>query len=145
MLAETKTCDLLPLSRFQSWQTRRYIPHHNSTLGKKNTHHCQNCCTSTEYTDLHQLKENGLGWLLQRGIRRAFGKGWEYREWIARIFCVHAYLTGFKHENKNVLNTNTYIYVYMSVKWKSLNRVRLLVTPWSIQSMKFSRPEYWSG
>ena len=31
------------------------------------------------------------------------------------------------------------------VKWKSLSRVRLFATPWTIQSMEFSRPEYWSG
>ena len=30
-------------------------------------------------------------------------------------------------------------------KWKSLGRVWLFVTPWTIQSMEFSRPEYWSG
>ena len=30
-------------------------------------------------------------------------------------------------------------------KWKSLSRIRLFVTPWTIQSMEFSRPEYWSG
>ena len=30
-------------------------------------------------------------------------------------------------------------------KWKSLSCVRLFVTPWTIQSMEFSRPEYWSG
>ena len=29
--------------------------------------------------------------------------------------------------------------------WKSLSHVRLFVTPWTIQSMAFSRPEYWSG
>ena len=29
-------------------------------------------------------------------------------------------------------------------KWKSLSCVQLLVTPWTIQSMEFSRPEYWS-
>ena len=29
--------------------------------------------------------------------------------------------------------------------WKSLSCVRLLGTPWTIQSMKFSRPEFWSG
>ena len=34
---------------------------------------------------------------------------------------------------------------YSEVKWKSLSCVRLFVTPWAIQSMKFSRPEYWSG
>ena len=28
---------------------------------------------------------------------------------------------------------------------KSLSRVQLSVTPWTIQSMEFSRPEYWSG
>ena len=29
--------------------------------------------------------------------------------------------------------------------WKSFSCVRLFETPWTIQSMKFSRPEYWSG
>ena len=28
---------------------------------------------------------------------------------------------------------------------KSLSRVQLFVTPWTIQPMEFSRPEYWSG
>ena len=31
------------------------------------------------------------------------------------------------------------------VKWKSLSRVWLFVTPWTIQCMEFSRSEYWSG
>ena len=30
-------------------------------------------------------------------------------------------------------------------KWKSLSCVRPFETPWTIQSMAFSRPEYWSG
>ena len=30
-------------------------------------------------------------------------------------------------------------------KWKSLGHVWLFATPWTIQSMGFSRPEYWSG
>ena len=30
-------------------------------------------------------------------------------------------------------------------KVKSLSSVQLLVTPWTIESMEFSRPEYWSG
>ena len=30
-------------------------------------------------------------------------------------------------------------------KWKSFSRVRLFATPWTIQSMELSRPEYWSG
>ena len=30
-------------------------------------------------------------------------------------------------------------------KWKSLSCVQLFETPWTTQSMGFSRPEYWSG
>ena len=43
-----------------------------------------------------------------------------------------------------------YVCVCMKVKVKSLSRVRLLVTPWTVAyqappSMGFSRQEYWSG
>ena len=30
-------------------------------------------------------------------------------------------------------------------QWKSLSHVRLFATPWTIESMEFSRPEYWGG
>ena len=30
-------------------------------------------------------------------------------------------------------------------EWKSFSRVWLFATPWTTQSMEFSRPEYWSG
>ena len=30
-------------------------------------------------------------------------------------------------------------------KWKLLSRVRLFATPWTVQSVEFSRPEYWRG
>ena len=33
----------------------------------------------------------------------------------------------------------------MKVKVKLLGRVTLFVLPWTIQSMEFSRPEYWRG
>ena len=32
-----------------------------------------------------------------------------------------------------------------STKWKSFSPVWLFMIPWTIQSMKFSRPEYWSS
>ena len=32
-----------------------------------------------------------------------------------------------------------------SPKWKPLSRVWLFATPWTVQSMEFSRPEYWSA
>ena len=31
------------------------------------------------------------------------------------------------------------------VKWKSFSCIWLFATPWTIQSVEFSRPEYWSG
>ena len=34
---------------------------------------------------------------------------------------------------------------FLQRKWKMLRCVRLFVTPWAVQSMGFSRPEYWSG
>ena len=34
---------------------------------------------------------------------------------------------------------------YWWVKWKSLSYVQLFATPWPVQSMEFSRPEYGSG
>ena len=34
---------------------------------------------------------------------------------------------------------------WSEVKWKLLSRVRLFAILWTIQSMGFSRPEYWSG
>ena len=37
------------------------------------------------------------------------------------------------------------LYNHSEVKWKSLSGVQLFATPWTIQSMEFSRPEYWYG
>ena len=34
---------------------------------------------------------------------------------------------------------------YFKVEVKLLSCVQLFVTPWTIQSMEFSRPECWSG
>ena len=44
----------------------------------------------------------------------------------------------------------SYLNTYMKVKVKSLSRVRLFATPWTVTyqappSMEFSRQEYWSG
>ena len=33
----------------------------------------------------------------------------------------------------------------MRVKWTSFRRVLLFTTPWTIQSVEFSRPEHWCG
>ena len=38
-----------------------------------------------------------------------------------------------------------WVAISFSKKWKLLSPVQLFVTPWAIQSLEFSRPEYWSG
>ena len=42
-------------------------------------------------------------------------------------------------------NTVFLLWLKVKEKEKSLSGVRLFATPWTIQSMEFSRPEYWSG
>ena len=46
------------------------------------------------------------------------------------------------NEIQNILKKK-YSKTWSEVKWKSLSCVWLFVIPWSIQSMEFSRPEYW--
>ena len=36
-------------------------------------------------------------------------------------------------------------FLFVLWKWKSLSCVQLFVTPWTMQSVEFSRLEYWSG
>ena len=42
------------------------------------------------------------------------------------------------------IETTLYV-VESDWKWKSNCHVQLFVTPWTLQSMEFSRPEHWSG
>ena len=58
------------------------------------------------------------------------------------LACIHIYLM----EKKKTGCVCVYIRMYNDkVKWKSLSHVQLFVTPWTLQSMKFSRPEYRRG
>ena len=50
-----------------------------------------------------------------------------------------------KEENNRTMKEEHKLELKKLIKWKSLSRVRLFVTPWTIQSVEFSRPEYWSG
>ena len=40
---------------------------------------------------------------------------------------------------------SSYVAEREKLKWKSLSCVQLYVTLWTIQSMEFLRPEYWTG
>ena len=56
------------------------------------------------------------------------------------------------YHNKILLNSEKKIKNYEHIQHKQiplmlseLSHVGLFATPWTIQSMEFSRPEYWSG
>ena len=51
----------------------------------------------------------------------------------------------YSNVNYTHMHTHTYMRVYKYIQWKSLSHVWLFVTPLTLQAMKFSRPEYWSG
>ena len=59
--------------------------------------------------------------------------------WTSPLFCVWFWLLLFD------LNIDFSGGRSVKWKWKSLSRVRLFGTPWTIQSVEFSRPKYWSG
>ena len=65
-------------------------------------------------------------------FRAPMGSGWSWASWEPRLFPTpFLVLSYFLH----VLQPRG--------KWKPLSSVWLFVTPWTIQSMEFSRPEYW--
>ena len=91
------------------------------------------------------------------------------RVWYVRILCSSDILLGRRALEKRktnqrpallldlqrslLLGTSCFWFL-LTARWficllrseiKSLDRVRLFATPWTIQSMAFSRPEYWSG
>ena len=47
--------------------------------------------------------------------------------------------------NWSLIHSLLAIHCVLFLPLKSLSRVRLFATPWTIQSMEFSSPEYWSG
>ena len=55
-------------------------------------------------------------------------------------FCIYKIFSTMRQINVHLL-----ILLKVKMKGKSLSHVRLFATPWTIQSMEFSRPEYWSG
>ena len=62
------------------------------------------------------------------------GWPWIIRPWIIWAFIQYTWPVGWKEVNW-----------HHEVMWKLLSYVQLFGTPWTIQSMEFSRPEYWSG
>ena len=60
---------------------------------------------------------------------------WRVTYWLKTSYV----LLKLVHKSQDILHAAC------EVKWKSLSRVQLFAIPWTIQSVEFSRPEYWSG
>ena len=84
---------------------------------------------------------------------------WFRQELHCRLSCssacgrqVEGFLCFHNCVSQSLIYLSTYLYKFYQfcfsrseVKWKSLSHVQFFATPQTIQSMKFSRPEYWSG
>ena len=68
-------------------------------------------------------------------------------EWTGKLRHIRLLTSNWKEQTNNTLNNTEESEQSCAKrsKWKSLSRVQLFATPRTIQSMEFSRPEYWSG
>ena len=63
------------------------------------------------------------------------------QDWKRSVFI----LIPIKGNAKECSNYRMIALISHSSKWKLLSSVQLFATPWTTESMEFSRPEYWSG
>ena len=71
---------------------------------------------------------------------------WTAREFSLLVFLLGSCIGKRKWWEMDCLWAITFKFcIQWKWKWKSLSHVRLFATPWTTQSMEFSRPEYWSG
>ena len=99
-------------------------------------------------------------WKLRIGRFSSFTFPWYYG-WVPSILCPFSsgrVIVCLNHSNSGILWVNFQqglimyycflvydLYFFWKWKCKSLSCVWLFVTPWTIQAIEFSRPEYWSG
>ena len=86
----------------------------------------------------HRLNGHEFGWTLgfgwwtgRPGVLQFMGLQRAGHDWVTELNWYITTLTKYVKDSE--------------VKWKSLSRVLLFVTPWMLQSIEFSRPIYWSG
>ena len=65
------------------------------------------------------------------------------KDWTTTTMCVYMYVYTYM-----CIYIHICIYIYIHMKWsevkgKSLSLIWLFSIPWTIQSMEFSRPDYW--
>ena len=78
--------------------------------------------------------------LWHRGLYSIFCSKPEWKRIWKRILTLFTDYRKFqKHSTRKKTSSSL-----SSTKWKLLSHVWLFATPWTLQSMEFSRPEYWS-
>ena len=78
--------------------------------------------------------------------QRAFSDDYQHREELTSILLKLFWKTAEEVTLSNQYYTASNLHTKTPKwKWKSLGHVQLFVIPWTIQSMEFSRPEYYSG
>jgi len=71
------------------------------------------------------------------------GSSWPRdRTWISHVYCIGRRVL---YQECHLGSPCISLKVKSKWKWKSLSHVWLFATAWTVQSMEFSRPEYWSG
>ena len=81
-------------------------------------------------------------------IQRIYSKAWFIRTNAEKEFsCLFSFPNVAKENSLLFMNDLRQLMkpVNARVKWKSVICVQLFATSWTIQSMEFSRPDYWSG
>ena len=81
-------------------------------------------------------------------IQRIYSKAWFIRTNAEKEFsCLFSFPNVAKENSLLFMNDLRQLMkpVNARVKWKSVICVQLFATSWTIRSMEFSKPEYWSG
>ena len=63
----------------------------------------------------------------------------------AENLLIERHQTHKDHMLRDAMHMRCPEYVNLQGQWKALSHVWLFVTPWTIWSMEFSRPDYWNG
>ena len=96
-------------------------------MGKEMATHSSTLAWRIPWTE----ESGGLQSMGSQGVRHNWATRHSTAQWFPSVFI------------QELLKVTTEFFCMK--KWKLLSHVWLFVTSWTMQSMEFSRPEYWSG
>ena len=108
---------------------------------------CSSYCALSVELDARNTPVSSTGLILRRNL--IIVRGWCWHEGndgrLGNREAKEARGLLFQGEQMGIATEQRCNNISKAQQWKSLSRVWLFATPWTIQSMEFSRPEYWSG